>query len=231
MYSTNLGMRHYAFEHLAKAIESVGSDEDLLESIEDFRKKALAQLDSEDIPLFKGEYGITSDGKKGSKAISLISKYCYFLYLSKKEQYPDGYPIFDSLAREMVGRLLKYLGVEQKLIKIETMSDHIRATARLYDALKKFYPSSTLQAFDLLDRLLWRLGKVSQGSLSLLIKQTSYEKVLENLKNTQQGIKTKEAIQKAIQQDYPIFKGIGEEEIMEALAQLTRDLQKTINSL
>ena len=56
--------------------------------------------------MFANLYGVHKNGKSANKAISLITKYAFFLSLKQPGQCPDGFPIYDSLAIKMLSQVM-----------------------------------------------------------------------------------------------------------------------------
>jgi hypothetical protein len=135
--------------------------------------------------LFEERYGIRKNLEQGSKQMSLLSKYAYYLLLQNKERYPLGFPIYDSLAIEQYPKLYDILfdnkGKAVKYIK-NNIDDYIAA---LDELRKEIFDNNSykfiLQQFDLLDAYLWRMGKMDGGNFSLLLSRSEYIQLIENL--------------------------------------------------
>lgn len=192
LYSTSVSRYHaYAMVDIAKAIDALGTDDEYVEALAAW----LDDLDdskAKGLELFDKTFGALSDDPKekwerGSRAVSLLSKYSYYLFRQPKykKEYPSGFPIYDSLAKESYARVIAYIdeGAKPKRASNEIVN-YLKAIKALGTALwgsdeeylKKGY---SLQRFDLLDTYLWRLGKFSKASYSLLLGREDYAKVKE----------------------------------------------------
>ncbi len=180
LYSTQAGRSYFSFESMANDIRFIGSEDDarryfygLVNGKEDEKK------------LFSKIRGIHKNLSKGSAQPSILSKYAYFCLLQQPQTYPLGFPIYDSLAREMYPIVCKALGVvmplkenvytnTQKQIPIE---DYICSIQELRKAVfddEQLY-NGQYEQFDVLDAYLWRMGKVNNGNVSLLMTREEYE--------------------------------------------------------
>ena len=112
--------------------------------------------------LFSEGYGIGKDAKSKGTAISLISKYAYFLTDFQ-------FPIYDSVVKEMYPKLCNYLFLENMpAIKVTDIARYINAI----DSLRNIIGTSA--TYDAFDRLLWYVGKIHGGNLSLLLNMQDY---------------------------------------------------------
>lgn len=185
MYSTQMNRRYYGLQELAEAICLVSSKQNraIEELFISFTKNQDSSLfDYEKIEggktistnLFSEKYGIGKDGKDKGIAISLISKYAYF---ATGKQFP----IFDSIACEMFPLIWKYCGFKETAPKLiiyvkgkqdvlpkETMEAYVAAINTLCGKLGKD------ASYDLVDRVLWFVGKIIRGNLSLVLSREQY---------------------------------------------------------
>lgn len=114
--------------------------------------------------LFSEGYGIGKDAKSKGTAISLVSKYAYFLTDFQ-------FPIYDSVVKEMYPKLCNYLFLENMPdIKVTDIAKYINAI----DTLRNIIGTSA--TYDTFDRLLWYVGKIQRGNLSLLLSMEDYSK-------------------------------------------------------
>lgn len=136
--------------------------------------------------LFSEKFGIGKDGTDKGLAISLISKYAYF-------ETQQRFPIYDSIACEMYPIIWEFCGFEGKPPKLKihrkdnfghsevdgkaTIVAYIEAIDRL------IYLLGGRTNYDHLDRLLWFVGKVLRGNLSLVLPRENYEWCTKNLSN------------------------------------------------
>ena len=195
LYSTGVNRYHpYAVVDIAEAIDKLGTDDEYvatlatwLDNLDDQQSKALE--------LFNRKFGALTDNseekkekwEKGTCAISLLSKYSYYLFRQYKDKYPSGFPIYDSLAKESYARVLTYMGEEVKTCPKgvgSTIVSYLKAIKALglvlwgSDEEYVGYKYS-MQRFDLLDTYLWRLGKLNKASYSLLLPRGDFAKIKE----------------------------------------------------
>ena len=188
-YSTNAAYSYFSIEEMAEKIISIGPED---EAAKYFAKIANGDKDPDTMRLFCEPYGIRKNLGEGSKQVSLLSKYAYFELRQYTKQYPKGFPIYDSLAEKMHPLLAKYLGV--KLDKRENIDEISSYVANLDKIRKVLFEENKLfdgfQHFDILDALLWTMGKIDGGNLSLLMDRNDYTTFICNL-----GLEEKECKQ------------------------------------
>lgn len=189
MYSTQMGRRYYGLDELAEAIciinkqqstkvlfEELTRDKNLISHFVYVKKENNKEIKTN---LFSEKYGIGKDATDKGIAISLISKYAYF---------ETGYkfPIYDSIACEMYPLIWEYCGFEKKqcpklLIRekgkqdvdaLGTIVAYISAINLLIEKLGGNI------SYDHLDRLLWFVGKIRRGNLSLVLSRKQYEECI-----------------------------------------------------
>lgn len=173
LYSTNMNRRYYGLGDLADEIMHLASDENVLRDlVRDFRNHptSIHVIGK----TFDKQYGIHKDTGDAGCAVSLLSKYFYFLLLADPNE-KEGFPIYDNLAKDMYPVVCDYLGVV-KYRKISNICNYINA----FDDLAKQIgvPSAGMQTFDLLDAYLWRMGKFMKGNFSLLLSKSDYETLI-----------------------------------------------------
>jgi hypothetical protein len=125
--------------------------------------------------LFAERYGIGKDGSEKGVAVSLISKYAYF---------ETGYrfPIYDSIACEMYPRLWNYCGwakSEMPKLTLKDSNQQMLGDATIV-AFTKGIDELIVRlgddiSYDHLDRLLWFVGKIYRGNLSLVLNKKDFE--------------------------------------------------------
>ena len=114
--------------------------------------------------LFTEGYGLGKNAKSKGIAVSLISKYAYFLTDFQ-------FPIYDSVLKETYPQLCNYLCLEKMPnINVADISAYINAI----DSLRNII--GYLASYDAIDRLLWYVGKIKRGNLSLLVSMEDYKK-------------------------------------------------------
>lgn len=196
LYSTGVNRYHpYAVVDIAEAIDKLGTDDEYvatlatwLDNLDDQQSKALE--------LFNRRFGDLTDNseekkekwEKGTCAISLLSKYSYYLFRQYKDKYPSGFPIYDSLAKESYARVLTYMGEEEAKTCPKGVGSTIVSYLKAIKALGLVLWGSdeeyvgykySMQRFDLLDAYLWRLGKLNKASYSLLLPRGDFAKIKE----------------------------------------------------
>lgn len=176
LYSTNMAKRYFAFEDLSSTIYSLGSVEnEVIKKIQCFRNNPSSVPDVFNI-FEANEYGIHKNGKSAGEAKSLISKYFYFqLMLDAEDRI--GFPIYDSLAKNMYKPVCNYIGLMDTPKLSSTPDVNIIAYLSLLKKLAsklEINGQYELQDFDILDAYLWRMGKFSEGNFSLLLNKDEY---------------------------------------------------------
>ena len=173
MYSTQMNRRYYGLDELAGLLEILHKKKALKETfLEYIRNKDFTIFDIPSISknLFAEKYGIGKNGKDKGLAVSLISKYAYF-------ETNFEFPIYDSIVREMYPRIWEYCGFDKKeMPKIERndITMFINAIDTLKDRLKVELNSNSI-TYDTLDRILWYVGKIYRGNLSLVLSRKEYD--------------------------------------------------------
>lgn len=187
MYSTQMGRRYYALDELAAALAIIaqGEEDKLKEKFLKFVENPAQVVNQFDYTtsnkrksnLFSENYGIGKDGRDKGVAISLISKYAYFLTGYK-------FPIYDSIACEMYPLVWKYSGFSEKMPRLKVTIDGKIMGA---ETMVRFVQGVNLLIakldhknlnYDLLDRFLWFVGKIRRGNLSLILTREQYEDVI-----------------------------------------------------
>ena len=172
MYSTQMGRRYYGLEELAAALLSVHSKKHIKLAFLDFLKDKdmkpfeLGNSKRSKTNLFTEKYGIGKNGEDKGSAVSLISKYAYFETAFK-------FPIYDSIVREMYPRIWNYCGFPKNELpefKSNDIIDFISLIDLLISKLECKYVT-----YDTLDRVLWYVGKIYRGNLSLVLSREEYD--------------------------------------------------------
>lgn len=200
MYSTNASKSYYAIEEMAEEIWNIPGIETNRENRASrfFNEVATGiQTASNNVNVdswFNKQFGIQKNGKTGHRKTSLLSKYAYYCLLLDNNS--DGFPIYDSLAvasipfafnilwpgtknSQNLKKLVKAFSSESSSQREIPISLYIEAMKTLCDGLgltNLTFPY--FQKFDILDAYLWRMGKFSNGNLSLLLDKQGYEDVL-----------------------------------------------------
>lgn len=155
-YSTQMNKRLYGIEQMSELL-SCFSDIDLQIELNQFLK---SPKEGEIFDLFNIRYGLNKEGKSEKKAISLLSKYFYFLY-----NY--SFPIYDSLAFDSYSLIKKNIDLPIVTLKEENY----------FTSLIHLNTISGINNFEKLDNLLWLLGKLKKGSFSILMNIEQYKRI------------------------------------------------------
>lgn len=180
LYSTNAAYSYFSIEEMVEKILSLGDERAAADYF-----YGIATLKHTGKILFEERYGIRKNLEHGSKQMSLLSKYAYYLLLQNKERYPLGFPIYDSLAIDQYPKLYERL-FDKKSKAVKYIKDDIDNYILALDEVRKeLFENSlckfTLQDFDLLDAYLWRMGKLDNGNFSLLLNRSDYTLLIQNL--------------------------------------------------
>ncbi|MDR1933968.1 MAG: hypothetical protein LBQ57_14240 [Spirochaetales bacterium] len=108
--------------------------------------------------LFAEDYGIDKSGEVGKGAYSLLSKYLYFA-----TDY--AFPIYDAL-----GAKHYYLAKKKNVLNFQARFRILQEIMRKYG----------VDSFDSLDNFFWLYGKISAGSLSLVLNKAKYIELMRN---------------------------------------------------
>lgn len=178
-YSTQMSKRLYGIEKIAEVLEAK-TDNQLLEEINLF----LANQDSSIFlkEVFSKKYGINKQGESFGKAISLISKYCYFL-----NNY--NFPIYDTIAKIAYPLLTNGKKINED---------------NYFSAIKELNTTSGINNYEKLDNLMWLVGKIRSGSFSILMDINKYKTITENINfhNKDTSIQKDERIRDYIKANY-----------------------------
>ena len=172
MYSTQMGRRYYGLEELAVALVDVHKKKNLETAFLDFLKdKDMKPFELENSKksrtnLFTEKYGIGKNGEDKGSAVSLISKYAYFETSFK-------FPIYDSIVREMYPRVWNYCGFPKNELP-EFKSNDTTNFVEIIDLMISKLNCKHVN-YDSLDRVLWYVGKIYRGNLSLVLSREDYD--------------------------------------------------------
>ena len=186
MYSTQMSRRYYGLEELAVALADVHNRKNLEEAFLDFLKdkdlKPFELRNSKKVRtnLFIEKYGIGKNGEDKGSAVSLISKYAYFETKFK-------FPIYDSIVREMYPRVWNYCGFPKSEMLEFKYNDMTSFVEMINLMISKF--NSTYVNYDSLDRILWYVGKIYRGNLSLVLSRKEYDAFAEKYTKSEDGKK------------------------------------------
>ena len=184
LYSTNAQYSYFSIEEMAKNIHAIGGEEDAVQYFYTLVNRQDGKLGEDKKNLFSNTYGIRKNCEVGSKQISLMSKYAYYVLIKNPEKHPLGFPIYDSLAIEMYPLVCRRIELKpkSKLYISDSIEKYIEALDEVRNTI--FCGERDLngfQQYDLLDAYLWRMGKLNNGNYSLLLTRAEYEQFIQNL--------------------------------------------------
>ena len=109
--------------------------------------------------------------------LSLISKYLYFLTTYQ-------FPIYDNLVK------ISYPLIKRKYseLAIKDLNDNFDIS--YFENLKHLNSITATNDFNKLDNLLWLFGKLTEGSLSLIINKQNYLQLVDKI-NIKKGTESK----------------------------------------
>lgn len=155
-YSTSMSKRFDGIEDIAEKISKI---ENLKEKFEKYAQNPIEETIGN---LFKGKYGYNKSGEDAGSAVSLISKYAYFLTDYK-------FPIYDSLVVETINYNFDIFGIDKKLKKYKyTVEEFV-------NLLNNVREKSHINEYEKLDNLLWLIGKLKKESYSLILTREEYK--------------------------------------------------------
>lgn len=164
-YSTQMNKRFFGIDDLAYELNKF-SDKELRIMCKKYLESETKN--NEISELIKSSYGIHKLGKDGGRAGSLISKYLFFL--SGFE-----FPIYDSLVK------ISYGYIKNKYSDLDIPKLDSKCGDSYFNKIIKLKTESGIETYDKLDNLLWLIGKITNGSLSLIINKSAYQKLLDKL--------------------------------------------------
>lgn len=183
LYSTNAQYCYFSIEEMAKAIIMLGTEEEAA-----IYFYGLVTGGKDKRHLFSNRYGIRKNLEKGSKQMSLMSKYAYYALLQSPQQYTLGFPIYDRLALNMYPIVYDRLALSKNSINNSDdnicIEDYIKALNKLRKvifSIEKDKLFKDYQQYDILDAYLWRMGKLDGGNYSLLLDRNDYQRFIKNL--------------------------------------------------
>ena len=204
LYSTNAEYSYFSVEEMAERIIHLGDER---KAANYFYDMVINRERGDYEHLFSEKFGIRKNLSEGSTQPSLLSKYAYYQVRRWQNDYPLGFPIYDSLASRMYPIIAARLGLkrqkyfisESKNLDTNTYENNlsIQDYISALDSIRKVLFTDDLllngyQQFDILDALLWSMGKIDGGNISLLVNRKDYTKFIENLglnaKQTNNGV-------------------------------------------
>ena len=186
LYSTNINrMRSFGLEEMTDTIWDLCNDKNnnhsdahLAQSLSYLIMLQNQQNVTPLINAFNDEYGYIN-GSKAGKAMSLLSKYFYFVALI--QQVDDyGFPIYDRIVRNLIRPMEKHMGLTPLSTDLDNIEKFIVAIKHIVDTLANADQNlwdpknSGKRKFELLDYFLWHIGKAGEQSYRLLFTQREY---------------------------------------------------------
>lgn len=173
-YSTNVGNRRYdGIDEIVEGICSISNSDDELEKYFD---EFITKISGEHKigKLFNSTFGWSRSNMNGLKAISLISKFGYFL-----TDYH--FPIYDKYVRKYHTRILKYFKHQKyfSTIKLPKNDSELSLFKRLN------IMNIPIHSFEKLDNLLWLTGKIANSNFSLILNKENHKELIEKSKNSE----------------------------------------------
>lgn len=162
-YSTQMNKRLFGLEEIAEVLQNY-NDDDLRNHINEF---LIEPTKGVVFDLYQKKYGINKQGKLRKKAISLLSKYFYFLLKSK-------FPIYDDLGKASYRLLSKNGYIEASSIN----------EINYFKKMISLNHLTNINDFEKLDNLLWLIGKISKGSFSILMNKEKYQSITKRINFT-----------------------------------------------
>ena len=180
-----MNRRPYGLGELAEVISLFGTDTTVKKLFEDLLKtKSTSHFEYEKSKmvlyrdgnnsrtsnLFSEGFGLEKGIESNKRALSLISKYAYFLMDGK-------FPIYDSIVRKMYPLFWKTLSLK----KVPRFNNReIGKYIVAIDAMRNIIGNNI--TYDELDNILWHVGKIIEGNLSLVLSMEDYVAIKGNKK-------------------------------------------------
>lgn len=168
-YSTQMTKRYYGTVELAKVLYTLNTKKPLCQLFTDFLKDKnfeVFSIPGKDTNLFTENYGIDKNGTDKGKAVSLITKFAYFVTDFQ-------FPIYDSIVTELYKPFWTFCGFSEKPLPIKKYDVPSLITA--IDAfIAKLEKEGIHIDYDTFDQLLWRTGKICRENFSLILSMEQY---------------------------------------------------------
>lgn len=198
-YSTQMNKRLYGIEDIATEIHKLSlTDEQLCEQCQEF----LCGSSNGNIisVLFNKSYGINKLGKDYGLAVSLISKYLYFLTDYK-------FPIYDKLAKKSYKVINRYFQIDLPKIKA-------KFEIKYFYQMRQLSEETGVNSYDNIDNYLWLFGKIMEGSYSLILTKERYLILLQGVDKSQKlsSVQINRVIKETIKSNEVIIKKIFEDD-------------------
>lgn len=197
LYSTNASKNNGAIDEIAKKISELTKEinrntlSKLFEGYLNFCINQNIEPNDDDSTssideIFKCKYGYSKTGindsgkeceKGAKKAMSLISKYAYFITWYK-------FPIYDSFVKEALNKIKSEVIYDN--LKVELKDESIKKSSSVFTILdnhhmmafikivSKLNEASGIKDYEKLDNLIWVIGKIRKGGFPLLLGKEKY---------------------------------------------------------
>lgn len=163
-YSTQMNKRLWGIEKICSAINNLSYDDDGI------RNRAVTfvanpTIESPIFNLITREYGYKKNGQSFGKASSLVTKYLYFI-----TNYQ--FPIYDRLVRTSY----RYLKIRFPNFNLNSLTES--CDINFFSSINVLNNISQINNYNVLDNLLWLLGKIRGGSFSLIFSNDVYRQLV-----------------------------------------------------
>jgi len=178
-YSTNMSKRLFGIEEIADKIVKEGNNKHLKKAFKSFIEKDNKKIKN----IFNKKYGLQKDGKNSPKrAISLISKYAYYL-----TEYQ--FPIYDRLVKENIWRIIKHDTENCEAIKVrkKNITRQMLESGFLnyFKYMKFINEKSKIKDFNKLDKLGWLFGQIKEARYIAVLNSNKYTEFMKYWKKHQ----------------------------------------------
>ncbi len=215
MYSTQMNRRYYALIDMAEKLDALRSKKgDLATAFRDFAKDP---TDADILELFNQHFGIGKNGDVKGQAVSLLSKYAYF-------ESGFRFPIYDSIVRDRFPSLWRYcnLGDEVPAMPPNQIQNFIQAINKM---ILKLGLDQGKSWYDALDKLLWNVGKIMRGNLSLVLSEEQYQEFVDKV-NLTQWMESKKNVFEIPEYGSKLLSIVGSDTVLGKLVGLAEELNK-----
>ena len=230
VYSTNASKNNDAIKEITEKFFEVFKKSDKIKEEKKITKKDISESfksllnnsndsdDNEIHEVFVSTYGFQkADTSKSKQAISLISKYGYFITKYK-------FPIYDSFVIDNY-RVLKKNNIE--CLGNNAIDKDIKLFLEKMNLVtEKVWKDEEQKRYEKLDNLMWVIGKIRKDGFPLLLGKKLYEELVEKIKYTgsykKGDNKTRSNVSKYSEEIFKNIEEIDENIINEKLNELIR---------
>jgi len=168
-YSTNMGRRLFGIEDISAAIKDIAADDAISRRKFD---SFLTSTDDDILKIFTNKYGIKKNAKDAGRAISIISKYAYFLT-------EFNFPIYDNFVNNYILEIKEKnngnLRHGQRRKKLISSANNIK---KFFERIIEINNDSHINNFNKLDNLCWLYGKVNNASYGSILTNDKYKEFM-----------------------------------------------------